>query len=138
MLQVRISECTKSEAGIHLETLEGWEQLAFLSTEELWLGSSRPNLVITSQNQAAYGSIQREPNGDYTLRRGDTHLWTFSGNFRGHCIQVKDTQGRAIGGTWPGQTGEDYQIFIEAQTDAGLLILMLMAIDKCEGKLAVE
>merc|ERR1719361_1299566 len=62
LFQVRISEFSKYEAGIHLETLQGWEQLAFLSTEELWLGSITPKLAIY-KNGGAYGSVQLELNG---------------------------------------------------------------------------
>lgn len=137
LLLVRVSECTEGQAVVGLETLQAKEQLAFLSTQELWLGSARPKLAITWPNGDAYGFIQAEPNGDYALRRGDdTPLWTLSGNFPGHRFQVKDAQGHAIGSTQPAEEG--YQILIEAQVDVCLVILTLLAIDKCEGQAAAD
>merc|ERR1719433_1062606 len=75
LFQVRVSELSQQEPGIHLETLGGREQMAFLSTEDLWLAASKPKLVITKPDGDVFGVIQREPQGVYTVRCGDTNLW---------------------------------------------------------------
>merc|ERR1719210_890377 len=135
LFQVRISERGGGEPGVHLETLRGKDHLAFLSTQDLWLGmSNRPRLTVARPGGEPYGFFQPETSGDYTLRRGDAPLWTFSGDFLTHSIQVKDAKDRTIANAWPGSSKEEYQVFVQAQGDAGLVILGLMAIDKCEAE----
>jgi len=132
LFQMRVSEHGSLSPGIYVETLGGKEQLAFLSTEDLWQGSARPVLSISRPWGEVYGSIQKSESGEYVVQRGKSGvMWVFSGDFLRHSVQVVTTSGHAVASVCPGSS-EEYQVYGQACTDAGLLILGLLAIDKCE------
>mmetsp|Transcript_11716 Transcript_11716/g.32002 ORF Transcript_11716/g.32002 Transcript_11716/m.32002 type:complete len:364 (-) Transcript_11716:26-1117(-) len=131
LFQMRVSEHGGASPGIYVETLGGKEQLAFLSTEELWSCAPRPVLAVLQPWGETYGSIQKSEGGEYVLRRGKAAMWLFSGDFASHSVQVVTTGGEAVANVCP-SSHEEYQVFVQARIDAGLLILGLLAIDKCE------
>lgn len=137
LFRMRVSELGKEErgsvapSGIFVETLNGREQLASLSTEEIWSGSVRPSLAISRPWGLPYGMLQKDANGAYLVLRGSTTLLAFSGDFVHHSIEVKNSSGHVIA-TTSQHSSEEYQVQMQARTDAGLVILSLLAIDKCE------
>jgi len=131
LFQVRVSERSGLSAGIYVETLGGKEQLAFLATDELWRGSPRPVLGISRPSGEPYGSVRRGEGGEYVLQRRRSNIWVFSGDFAGHRIQVVTTGGRFVASVWPG-SADEYHVYVQSRVDAGLLVLGLLAIDKCE------
>lgn len=133
LFQMRVSEHGGSGQGIYVETLGGKEQLAFLSTEDLWRGAPRPLLSILQPWGEAYGSIQKAESGEYVVRREQAEMWVFSGDFAKHSVQVVSTGGEPVASVCPGSP-EEYQVFVHARIDAGLLVLGLLAIDKCESE----
>lgn len=131
LFQIRVSDKETSPPGIFAESLDGKDQLAFISTEELWQGSSYPVLRIVRPSGAAYGTMQKTEAGDYRVYRGGVELLRFTGDFAGHNVQVSDASGRAVANTW--QTSpEEYQAHVYALCDASLVIIGFVAIDKCE------
>lgn len=133
LFRIRVAEHETMGAGIYVETLSGREQLAFLSTEALWQNSEHPVLEITRPTGVSYGSIEKGQNGEYFIigKRGEK-LLTFEGDFQSHSIQVISPGGTVVAATLPESSLEEYQAHIQARTDAGLVILGLLAIDKCE------
>lgn len=132
LFRIRVSELGQEGIGIYVETLSGREQLAFLSTEALWMGKQHPIMAISRPMERPYGNIEKGANGEYLVSASNgERLLTFVGDFRNHNIQVMSPTGTVVAAT--SQTSpEEYQAHIQARTDAGLLILGLLAIDKCE------
>jgi len=130
LFRVRVSELGGESPGIYVETLSGREQLAFLSTEDVFKGIANPVLTISRPWGLPYGSIQKMEDGTYHVLRGKSTLLVFSGNFHSHDTQVRSSRGvvAQVEGTSP----EEYQVRMQARTDAGLVILGLLAIDKFE------
>jgi len=130
LFTVRISELGRETPGVYVETLSGREQLAFLSTEEVWKGVPNPVCTISRPWGLPYGTIQKSEDGAYHVNRGKTALLVFSGDFQNHKIQVRNSRG--VVAQTESTSPEEYQVRIQARTDAGLVILGLLAIDKCE------
>jgi len=131
LFRARVSELSTEGPAIYVETLGGRDQLAFLSTEDLWRGAASPVLGISRPWGLPYGTMQKGENGEYVVVRGQSPLLTFSGDYLSHSIQVMVPSGHTIATTL--QTSpEEYQVHMQARTDAGLVILGLLAIDKCE------
>jgi hypothetical protein len=131
LFRMRVSEMGPEPSKIFVETLGGREQLAELSTEELWRGTPNPSLAISRPWGLPYGQVQKGDNGEYLMLRSHNTMLVFSGDYKTHNIQVQDTSGHTIATTM--QTSPDeYQVHMQARTDAGLVILALLAIDKCE------
>lgn len=131
LFQIRVSEHGNVSPGIYVETLGGKDQLAFLSTEELWKGTVRPILSISRHAGEHYGSIQKNTNGEYIVQRGELDMWVLSGDFTSHSVQVMSMSNQLVASVCPGNL-EEYQVYVQARIDAGLLILSMIAIDKCE------
>jgi hypothetical protein len=132
LFRIRVSELGQEGIGIYVETLSGREQLAFLSTEALWMGQQHPIMAISRPMERPYGNIEKGENGEYLVSASNgERLLTFVGDFHNHNIQAMSPTGTVVAAT--SQTSpEEYQAHIQARTDAGLLILGLLAIDKCE------
>jgi len=131
LFRVRVSELGNEHPGIYVETLSGREQLAVLSTEELWRGVERPALSISRPWGLPYGTIQKGENGEYFVVRGTSTLLIFAGDFASHSIRVMNASENTVATTMR-TSPEEYQVHMQARTDAGLIILGLLAIDKCE------
>jgi len=131
LFRMRVAELGPEPSKIFVETLGGREQLAELSTEELWRGAPNPSLAISRPWGLPYGHVQKSDGGEYMVLRSQNTMLIFSGDYKTHNIQVQDTSGHTIATTM--QTSPDeYQVHMQARTDAGLIILALLAIDKCE------
>jgi len=131
LFRMRVSEMGPEPSRIFVETLGGREQLAELSTEEFWRGTPNPSMAISRPWGLPYGQLQKGDNGEYLMLRSQNTMLVFSGDYQSHNIQVQDTSGHTIATTM--QTSPDeYQVHMQARTDAGLIILALLAIDKCE------
>jgi len=131
LFRVRVSELSGEGPGIYVETLSGREQLAVLSTEELWKGTERPSLSISRPWGLPYGMIRKDEKGDYLVTRGPTTLLIFAGDFASHSVRVMNASENTVA-TAMQTAPEEYQVHMQARTDAGLIILGLLAIDKCE------
>jgi hypothetical protein len=131
LFRVRVSELSTEAPGIYVETLSGREQLAVLSTEELWRGTERPSLSISRPWGLPYGTIQKGENGEYYVMRGTSTLLVIAGDFENHSIRVRNSSDNTVA-TVMQASPEEYQVHMQARTDAGLIILGLLAIDKCE------
>lgn len=131
LFRARVSELSNEGPAIYVETLGGRDQLAYLSTEDLWRNAASPVLGISRPWGLPYGTMQKGENGEYVVVRGQSPLLTFAGDYLSHSIQVMVPSGHTIATTL--QTSpEEYQVHMQARTDAGLVILGLLAIDKCE------
>mmetsp|Transcript_33046 Transcript_33046/g.58753 ORF Transcript_33046/g.58753 Transcript_33046/m.58753 type:complete len:471 (-) Transcript_33046:93-1505(-) len=135
LFRIHVNELNDQTPGVSVETLDGSEQLAFLSTEHLWVESSTsshaPLLSIYRPKGALYGTVQKNSNGDYQVLRGQTSLMTISGDFAQHKIEITAASGRAVAATQ--QTSpEEYMVNVQSRIDAGLVVLALLGVDKCE------
>lgn len=131
LFRARVSELNTDSPGIYIETLGGKDQLAYLSTEDLWRSAPSPVLGISRPLGLPYGTMEKRENGDYIIVRGQTPLLTFAGDYYSHSIRVMVPNGHTIA-TTAQTSAEEYQVHMQARTDAGLVILGLLAIDKCE------
>mmetsp|Transcript_71581 Transcript_71581/g.203084 ORF Transcript_71581/g.203084 Transcript_71581/m.203084 type:complete len:431 (-) Transcript_71581:99-1391(-) len=121
LFRARVSELGSDGPAIYVETLGGRDQLAFLTTEDLWRGSSNPVLGISRPWGLPYGTMQKGENGEYVVVRGQSPLLTFSGDYLAHSIQVMVPSGHTIATTL--QTSpEEYQVHMQARADAGPLL----------------
>jgi len=121
LFRARVSELDSDGPAIHIETLGGKEKLAFLTTEDLWRGSSNPVLGITRSWGLPFGKLQKGKDGKYVVIRCQSQLLTFSGDYLAHSIQVELPNGHTIARTL--QTSpEEYQVHMQARADAGPLL----------------
>jgi hypothetical protein len=121
-------------AGIKLEVLGGEEELAFLSTEDVWAskGARQPEMEITRVSGAKYATIKKTDPSTYVMARGAATLMVFSGRFSKHELQVCCASGQTVARVSPGSTEGMYEVVVYTNTDAGLIILGLLGIDKVE------
>lgn len=152
LFQIRVSEVVTDKPGIHVETLQGQEQLAFLSTAELWArhegiaaSSENPGIAIPSVEAGfalkifrpmgvPFGSFRKSRNGEYIVSRGNSDILIFSGDMDSpnHTIQVFECPtGSIVASVFQDKPGE-YQVSVMTRNDAGLVILGVLAIDKLE------
>jgi len=131
LFRMRVAECGPESPKIFVETLGGREQLAELSTEELWRGSKRPSLAISKAWGQLYGKVQKMEAGKYVVWQGQSPIVIFTGDFQTHSILVLNSSGHTVATTMKTSLGE-YQVDMHSHTDAGLVLLVLLAIDKCE------
>jgi hypothetical protein len=135
LFQIRVVEraVTAGNCGIFVETLGGKEQFAFLSTQEMWAdeGDLTPKFGIMRPGGLPYASMQKSPQGEYVVRCGQENMMTFSGDFLTHDIQVRGALGQTVG-LVGNSSGGEYEVQVNPRSDAGLVVLGLLAIDKCE------
>lgn len=135
LFQIRVVEraVAAGNCGIFVETLGGKEQFAFLSTQELWAdeGDLIPKFSIMRPGGLPYASMQKSPQGEYVVRCGQENMMTFSGDFLTHDIQVRGALGQTVG-LVGNSSGGEYEVQVNPRSDAGLVVLGLLAIDKCE------
>lgn len=137
LFRARVAECAPTPAescGIHLETMSGEQQFAFVSTEELWAAPARsqtPKLPILRPDGLQFATMRKDQRGDYIIMCGLGTLAAFSGDFSAHEIKVTNSQGRIMAQTHLGSEGF-YEVTTSPSVDAGLIILGLLAIAKCE------
>lgn len=136
LFRARVSECEPAAfgaRGVYLETLEGDQQFAWVSTEELWSspGGTAPKLTIMRPDGLQFATMKKNNRGDYVIMCGLSVLAVFSGDFQAHEAQVVSSQGRLMAQLQRGGPG-CYEVTTSPDIDAGLIILGLLAIDKCE------
>jgi hypothetical protein len=137
LLRARLTECepTAREAcGIYLEALGGDRQHAFLATGDLWAqsaGALPPKLFILRPDGRQFATMEKTPGGDYTIMCKLGVLATFSGDFLAHETRVFSNQGWLMAQTEQGSES-NYEVTAFPGVDAGLVLLGLLAIDKCE------
>merc|ERR1719221_577244 len=85
---------------------------------------------------APYGQIVKRASDRYVVMRGSTdansrEVCSFVGDFQTRQVQVVDPDGQPIGSSQ--QTSpEECEVQVQPLGDAGLVILGLLCIDKCE------
>lgn len=137
LLRARLAECepTAREAcGIYLEALGGDKHHAFLSTGDLWdpsAGALPPKLFILRPDGQQFATMEKSPGGDYTILCKLGVLATFSGDFLAHQTRVFSNHGWLMAQTEQG-SDSTYEVTAFPGVDAGLVLLGLLAIDKCE------
>mmetsp|Transcript_71323 Transcript_71323/g.185980 ORF Transcript_71323/g.185980 Transcript_71323/m.185980 type:complete len:363 (+) Transcript_71323:78-1166(+) len=136
LFRARVSEGERAAPGargIYLETLEGDQQFAWVSTEELWSspGGTAPKLLIMRPDGLQFATMKKNNRGDYVVMCGLDVLAVFSAVSQAREARAVSGQGRLLA-----QIQRGVQGFCEVTTspdiDAGLIILGLLAIDKCE------
>lgn len=138
LFRARVSECEPAACGargVYLETLEGDQQFAWVSTEELWSSPGKPSwspkLTIMRPDGLQFATMKKNNRGDYVIMCGLGILAVFSGDFQAHEAHVVSSQGRLMAQIQRGRQG-CYEVTTSPDIDAGLIILGLLAIDKCE------
>lgn len=131
LFQVRVAELGNATPGIFVETLGGEALLAFLSTEEIWRSVPRPALSIFWPSGVHYGTMQKSEEGDYIIQQNGMVVLVFTGDFVSHTMRVKSGTGRTVASVTQ-DSPEEYQVVVHKCNDAGLVILGVLAIDKCE------
>jgi len=130
LFQVRVAE-SSATASIHLETLGGRDHLAAVSTEELWKTANlSPRLELLHQGGAQFGFVQKSGT-DYVVQDRTSVLFRFVGDFAGHQYEAKNMQDDTVASV-NSISDTQYKVVVHAQTDAGLMVLSALAIDKCE------
>jgi len=136
-----------SEAGvggprIQVETVDS-NVLAYVSTEPLWRsggplpgGSPRegaPSLRICWPSGRPFGCLRKAGHRAWAVqvdgRQQD--VLSFVGDLRGGCVNVNTLSMQSVAAT-SHVSGRDYRATVRAHCDAGLVILALVAIEKCE------
>ncbi|CAK0888578.1 unnamed protein product [Prorocentrum cordatum] len=124
--------------------LGGEEEFAFLSTEDVWAakGARHPEMEITKASSTAadgtkvsgakYATMRKTDASTYIMTRGTGTLMVFSGRLAKHELHVCCATGQTVAKASPGNTEGMYEVVVYTNTDAGLIILGLLAIDKCE------
>lgn len=137
LFRARVAECAPTPAddgcGVYLETLCGEHHFAFASTSELWAGLSTasPAVPIFRSNGLQFATMRKTLEGDYSLTCGLGTLAVFSGDFLAHEAQVTSGHGQMMAQVRNGVDG-GYEVITSPSIDAGMIILGLLLIDKCE------
>merc|ERR1719428_708378 len=95
------------------------------------MNTHNPVFGIYRNTGSLYGTLQKGDRGEYSVWRAKAEVMTFSGDFQAHDVQVKNSHGRVVANTVL-MSQDEYQVHVNAGTDVGLVILSLLAIDKCE------
>lgn len=145
LMRARALELQASAPELRLEQLNG-ELLGSVSTAPLWelgpddsagevpLGfcnASGELLCILQKRTAARGG----PTYELISASSKALVFRFSGDFQLPSIQVDRGPGKPVATVEPSgeaEGGSAYQVTLEASVDAGLVLLGLLAIEKCE------
>jgi len=117
--------------GLCIERLQDGEALAAVSTEDLYrpgLGAGQARFRLSRPEGGPPGEIVRH-GGNYVLLLGGEELLRFSGDFQAGDVRVS-SGGRDVASAQA--AGGAYQLSIESGVDAGLVLLGLLTVDKCE------
>lgn len=137
--RVILSESRHStQPKIILQTMAN-ASLASVDTLACHQGTDEP-IAICRANGALFGRIQKEPSvGRYVIRhRAGRKLLTFHGDFNEKAINVMSCiTGQLVGASEKCvvdfNSASHYQVRVAPNTDAGLVICGLLAIEKLEG-----
>mmetsp|Transcript_57662 Transcript_57662/g.134308 ORF Transcript_57662/g.134308 Transcript_57662/m.134308 type:complete len:388 (+) Transcript_57662:124-1287(+) len=137
LLQVRVKELHEFRGSprITLQHVGTDEQVAAASTGSLHEhGLSEGNCIVNILNPAGetLALIKKESDDTYSLIRSSGNCLTFRGRLRAHNINVMH-EDLPVAKVEPVGAGDGaYRVVIEEQVDAGLVLIGLLAIDKCE------
>lgn len=112
--------------------------LASVSTSQWHLGNGGI-LTINRASGSVFGKVEKEQSsGRYVIKHHTGQkLLTFHGDFREKAVNVMSSTGQLVGATERCIVDFDeashYQVRVAPNTDAGLVICGLLAIDKLEG-----
>merc|ERR1719253_391840 len=106
--------------------------MAYVTTMDLYdntLDEEQKGYRLHDATGEAYGTIQKR-DAEYRILCANQVSILYSGDFQTHHIRVL-CGGQIIASSEPADKGA-YQVSIEANVDAGLLLLGFLMIDKCE------
>jgi hypothetical protein len=120
-----------SEAGIFLQTPGGEGQLASLSTREVWArpAGREPELEIMKASGKRFGTLTKSPTGSYIIASKFGTVAFFDDHFVAPRSQVQDGFGATLAEVISTSEGI-YNVTVNPNIDAGLIVLGLLAIDK--------
>lgn len=130
LFQVRAAE-SGDKPRVFLETLGGKEELASLSTKELWESAEQfPRLEIFHHTGTPFGSVQKI-GLDYVVKDNSDELFRFAGDFQQRQYEAKSADDDHMA-TVTQLSQTTIKVVVFANNDAGLLMLCALAIEKCE------
>jgi len=120
-----------SEAGIFLQTPGGEWKLASLSTREVWERPTgrEPELEILKASGKRFGTLTKSPTGTYIIASKFGTVAFFDDHLATPRSQVQDGFGATLAEVVTTSDGI-YNVTVNPNIDAGLIILGLFAIDK--------
>jgi hypothetical protein len=140
---VLLESRSAAQPKILLQTMAS-APLASVDTHE-WHQRTREPIAICRANGALFGRIQKEPSsGRYVIRhRAGRKLLTFHGDFHEKAVNVMSSiTGQLVGASEKCvvdfNSASHYQVRVAPNTDAGLVICGLLAIDKLEGSRSTQ
>ncbi|CAE8720107.1 unnamed protein product, partial [Polarella glacialis] len=129
-----------SKCGIHLQMLDS-TPLSWVRTSDLF---DRPRgcPTICRASGEVFGTLVKEGSaqgGTYFIRgKSGQRLLSFEGNFREKKVDVIDCSGQLVGAcercAMDFDASPHYQVRVAPQTDAGLVLCGLLAIEKMQGE----
>jgi len=90
-----------------------------------------PKIPILRPDRLQFATMKKSQRGDYNVMCGLGTLASFSGDFLANEVQVVSGQGRMMAQAHHGTDGH-FEVTTSPSIDAGLIILGLLAIAKCE------
>lgn len=95
-----------------------------------------PDLTLLGTNETTYGTIGRRGSGFVMFHQGQPVL-NFTGDFQEHRVDIKAADGQVVAIAEPppdddenSTPGGTFQVEIESNIDAGMILIGLLAIDK--------
>lgn len=131
LFRIQIAEIDTDNPQVSLNTLDRNQMLAFMCTGEAFSGVEHPCISIYRSSGELFGTLQKRQEKEYRLTCGDDVLMYFTGNFIEHNIEVRNEL-QQVAATVDAASLDEYEAHVHAKMDAGLVILGLIAIDKCE------
>lgn len=136
LFRVRLAEAGSSQSTprMYLETLSGSEQFASMATDEVHEGVAGQNPKLTIMRRGGpmpYAVMSKNDEGDYTIVCDLGLLLKFRGNFSCHKVEAYDGDNNKVGAMSETASGS-HEILVYPNTDAGLMTLGMLGIDKCE------
>lgn len=129
------------QCGVYLQMLDG-ALLAWVRTSVMHEWPSRLPEICRPSGEVFCTVAKEEPMGGgqcYNLRnRSGQRLLVFCGNFREKTVKVTNSSGQLVGTSERCMIDFDsmphYQVRVAPQSDAGLVLCGLLAIEKVEGR----
>ncbi|CAK0895575.1 unnamed protein product [Prorocentrum cordatum] len=146
LFKIRMSESGAGGPRIQVETVDS-NVLAYVSTDPLWRsGVSQPapspregargqgpSLQICWPSGRPFGCLRKAGSKAWAVQLDgrEQDVLTFVGDLRGGTVNVNTLSMQAVAST-SHVSLRDYRATVRAHCDAGLVILALVAIEKCE------
>lgn len=149
LFRIRMNESGAGGPRIQVETVDG-NALAYVSTEPLWRAGGRPPppegarspgpvLRICWPSGRPFGCLRKAGNRAWAVQVDgrEQDVLSFVGDLRGGSVNVNTLSMQAVAST-SHVSGRDYRATVRAHCDAGLVVLALVAIEKCEALACTE